>query len=60
MMDRLEDRFVRARLWDIPKGFGMSLSFLSGSQRDCEQSYYFLRNSDERIISYKPIAYEMW
>ena len=45
MVDKLEDRSVRACLWDIPKGFGMSLSLPSGSQFDYEQSYYFLGNS---------------
>ena len=45
MVDRLEDRSIRAHLWGIPKGFRMSLFLASGSQCDCEQSYCFLRNS---------------
>ena len=46
MVDKLENRIVRAHLWGIPKGFGMSLSLLNDSQCDCEQSYYFFENSE--------------
>ena len=46
MVDKLEDRSMRARLCDIIKEFGMSLSLSSGSQYDCEQSYCFLENSE--------------
>ena len=42
MIDKLEDRSVRAHLWGIPKGFKMSLFLSNGSQYDCKQSYYFL------------------
>ena len=52
MVDRLEDRSIRAHLWGIPKGFGILLFLPNGSQCDCEQSYYFLRNS-ERMNSKK-------
>ena len=45
MMDRLEDKSVRAHLWGIPKGFEMSLFLPSSSQCDCEQLYYFFKNS---------------
>ena len=46
MVDKLEDKSVRTHLWGIPKGFGMLLSLLDGSQCDCEQSYYFFENSE--------------
>ena len=45
MVDMLENRSVKAHLWSIPKRFEMLLFLSSGSQCDCEQSYYFLKNS---------------
>ena len=45
MVDKLEDRSMRAHLWNISKRFGISLSLSNGSQCDYEQSYYFLENS---------------
>ena len=55
MVDRLEDRSVRAHLWSILKGFEMSLSLPSGSQCDCEQSYCFLGNSGRMNLKRKSL-----
>ena len=55
MMDRVEDRSIRARLWGIPKRFGISLSLLSGSQCDCEHHTIFFGNSRRMNLKKKSL-----
>ena len=55
MVDKLEDRSVKARLCGIPKGFEISLCLSNDSQCDYKQSYYFLKNSEKINLKRKSL-----